>query len=138
MLINFLSILLEGNHVTLKSTLFRNDPKLEAAATSDPAHITPGTTGPHVGKIQRALIELDGALISADSNYGPATATAVLAYKKKRNIINTSYQTEADNIVGKMTMASLDAEMFEREGTNEEARIFVTAFRWRPFKPARS
>lgn len=122
----------------LKSARFRNDPKLEAAAASDPAHITPGSAGAHVAKIQQALIDLDGATLSVDSQYGPATATAVLAYKKKRNIVNHAYQTEADNIVGKMTMASLDAEMAEREGPTEEARIFVTAFRWRPFKKTRS
>jgi hypothetical protein len=38
-----------------------------------------------------------------------------LSYKKKRNIINRSYQTQADNIVGKMTIASLDNEMMARE-----------------------
>jgi len=97
--------------MVLQSNLFRGDPKLEAAATSDPAHITPGATGPHVGKIQLALIQLDGAAIAQDSIYGPATANAVLAYKRKRNIVNLSYQTQADNIVGRMTMAALDTEM---------------------------
>jgi hypothetical protein len=38
--------------------------------------------------------------------YGKQTADAVLAYKKKRGIINRGYQASADNIVGKMTMAS--------------------------------
>ena len=47
--------------------------------------------------------------------YGPSTADVVLAYKRKRNIINYSYQTTADNIVGKMTMAALDKEMLARE-----------------------
>jgi hypothetical protein len=42
-------------------------------------------------------------------------AAAVLAYKKKRNIINWSYQQQADNIVGKMTIAALDAEMWVKE-----------------------
>ena len=41
----------------------------------------------------------------------------MLAYKQKRNIINRSYQTKADNIVGKMTMAALDKEMLEAELT---------------------
>ena len=97
--------------MTLKSQLFRGDPLLEAAAVSDPAHITPGSRGEHVRKIQLALIQLDGAAIIADESYGPATAAAVLAYKRKRNIINRSYQTAADNIVGKMTIAALDREM---------------------------
>ena len=76
--------------MVLRSQLFRGDPKLEAAAVSDPAHITPGATGEHVRKIQRALIRLDSAAIAPDGVYGPATAAAVLAYKQKRNIINRS------------------------------------------------
>jgi hypothetical protein len=39
----------------------------------------------------------------------------VLSYKKKRSIINPAYQTQADNIVGKMTIASLDKEILQRE-----------------------
>lgn len=101
--------------MALKSGLFRGDPKLEAAAISDPAHITPGASGPHVSKIQLALIQLDAARIKADGAYGPATAAAVLAYKQKRNIINRSYQSKADNIVGRMTITALDAEVLERE-----------------------
>ena len=85
----------------LQSKLFRGDPKLEAAAVSDPAHIVPGASGPHVAKIQQALIDLDGAAIAVDGTYSPKTAAAVLAYKQKRGIINRSYQTHADNIVGK-------------------------------------
>ncbi|MBL8821841.1 MAG: peptidoglycan-binding protein [Planctomycetia bacterium] len=101
--------------MAVQSQLFRGDPKLEAASVSDPAHIVPGAAGEHVRKIQQALIALDGATIAADGNYGPATAAAVLAYKRKRNIINPSYQTQADNIVGKMTMAALDREMLAKE-----------------------
>jgi len=86
---------------------------------SDPAHVLPGASGPHVRKIQTALMLLDGAAISADevqrTFYGASTAAAVLAYKQKRNIINRSYQTHADNIVGKMTTASLDSEMLKWE-----------------------
>ena len=101
--------------MALQSKFFRGDSKLEAAAQFDNAHIVPGSRGPHVGKIQQALIELDGAKLGRDEIYGPATAAAVLAYKRKRNIINPSYQTQADNIVGKMTMARLDSEMLARE-----------------------
>jgi peptidoglycan hydrolase-like protein with peptidoglycan-binding domain len=82
----------------LSSRLFQ----LEAAANDDSAHITPGARGPHVEKIQTALNILDSAGLGVDGRYGPATATAVLNYKTKRNIINRSYQTLADNIVGKM------------------------------------
>ena len=35
----------------------------------------------------------------------------MLAFKKKRDIINRSYQQQADDIVGIMTMAELDREM---------------------------
>src|ERR1700730_14982919 len=102
----------------LRSELFRGDRRLEAAAVSDPAHIILGASGPHVQKIQTALILLDGATIPDDellrTFYGASTAGAVLNYKRKRNIINRSYQTQADNIVGKMTMASLDSEMLKR------------------------
>jgi peptidoglycan hydrolase-like protein with peptidoglycan-binding domain len=101
--------------MSLQSVLFHGDPKLEAAATSDPAHIVPGAVGDHVAKIQRALIQLDSARIDPTelqtTKYGPSTATAVLAYKRKRNIINRSYQAQADNIVGKMTVAALDDEL---------------------------
>ncbi|MEP6879963.1 MAG: peptidoglycan-binding domain-containing protein, partial [Nitrosospira sp.] len=100
--------------MSLQSQLFRGDPKLEAAAVSDSAHIVSGATGEHVRKIQLALIQLDGAAVDPDGKYGPATAAAVLAYKRKRNIINRTYQTQADNIVGKMTMASLDSEILKR------------------------
>jgi peptidoglycan hydrolase-like protein with peptidoglycan-binding domain len=101
--------------MSLRSKLFGGDPKLEAAAVSDPAHITIGAKGEHVRKIQLALTLLDDANIDLDGAYGPETAAAVLDYKKKRNIINRSYQTQADDIVGKMTMASLDREMHQRE-----------------------
>jgi peptidoglycan hydrolase-like protein with peptidoglycan-binding domain len=99
----------------LQSRLFAGDRKLEAAAVSHPAHIMQGAIGEHVRKIQIALIQLDGATIAADGKFGPATAAAVLAFKQKRDIINRSYQSQADNVVGKMTMAALDREMVEAE-----------------------
>ncbi len=60
---------------------------------SDPAHITPGATGPHVKKIQQALNKLDRANLMEDGIYGHRTAAAVLAYKRARNIVNHKYQT---------------------------------------------
>jgi hypothetical protein len=124
--------------VSLQSRLFTGDPKLEAAAGSNPAHIPPGAIGEHVGKIQQALMAIDGADINIDElsgkRYGPSTATAVLSYKKKRNIINFTYKTQADNIVGKMTIASLDSEMQKRELA--PVRIVpLSAFRLRPAPP---
>jgi hypothetical protein len=102
----------------LISQLFKGDAALEAAANIDSAHITRGARGPHVAKIQTALNTLDNAGLTTDGAYGPATADAVLNYKTKRNIVNSSYQTEADNIVGKMTIAALDAEMAANEGAD--------------------
>lgn len=103
----------------LQSRLFRDDQKLQACLTHDSAHVTQGAVGDHVRKIQTAVVQLDGLDIFpsevAARRYGPSTAAAVLSYKKKRNIINRSYQTHADNIVGKMTIASLDKEMAQRE-----------------------
>src|SRR5262245_2177716 len=111
---------MEGSFMALQSQLFSGDSKLEAAAVSDPAHIVPGAKGEHVRKIQLALIQLDGATIDADGQYGPATAAAVLAYKRKRNIVNRTYQTQADNIVGKMTIDRLDKEVLAAEQSDDD------------------
>lgn len=101
--------------MALSSRVFRGDGKLEACLVSDPAHVTQGAKGDHVSKIQAALFLLDGSNIETrelnEKRYGPSTASAVLAYKKKRRIVNFSYQTQADDIVGKMTIAALDKEM---------------------------
>ncbi len=105
----------------LQSQCLKGDAKLEAAAVSDPAHIFTGAVGAHVAKIQQALIVLDNANITAAEiaakQYGESTASAVLSFKQKRNIINRSYQSQADNIVGKMTMAALDQALAQRERT---------------------
>jgi hypothetical protein len=104
----------------LQSKQFKGDSSLEACLVRDSAHVTQGARGAHVRKIQEALALLDGAVIDASEksgqSYGPSTAAAVLAYKRKRNIINPSYQTTADDIVGKMTIAKLDGDMLAREG----------------------
>jgi len=113
----------------LQSKLFRDDPKLDAALVSDPAHILQGAKGPHVAKIQQALVQLDGASIATDGAFGPGTAAAVGAFKTKRNILNTSGRI--DNIVGKKTMAALDSEMLEKENG---AATNVKSLTGRPFK----
>lgn len=99
----------------LQSNLFKGDHSLEKTLILDSAHVLPGAKGEAVNKIQLALIVLDNASISRqeilDGSYGRSTAAAVLAYKSKRRIINFSYQKQADNIVGKMTIANLDQEM---------------------------
>src|SRR6476646_9904652 len=101
--------------MALQSRLFSGDNALESCLVKDAAHIVEGARGPHVNKIQRSLVLLDGALIDGNEIlaelYGRSTANAVLAYKRKRRIINPAYQNTADNIVGRMTIASLDKEM---------------------------
>ena len=108
-----------GPNMPLRSKLFRADPRLQTCLISDRAHVTLGAVGDFAARIQVALTQLDKAAIDpfeiAMKRYGPSTAAAVLAYKKKRNIINRCYQSKADNIVGKMTIASLDKEMVQRE-----------------------
>ncbi|VFU09795.1 peptidoglycan-binding domain-containing protein [Methylocella tundrae] len=112
--------------MSLESKLFRGDAKLEAAARQDSAHVLLGASGAHVLKIQSALMLLDDAKIDSgeteQSSYGSSTAAAIKAYKEKRSIINHSYQTQADNIVGKMTIASLDQEMLKFE-KSESSRL---------------
>ena len=99
----------------LLSELFKGEVALEDAASRDAAHILRGARGPHVVRIQKALNILDGAGLVEDGIYGPGTANAVLEYKRKRGIINRSYQDAADDIVGRMTMAKLDEEMLAHD-----------------------
>jgi hypothetical protein len=103
----------------LLSAFFRGDRALEACQVQDAAHVTKGARGPHVRKIQIAVATLDGALIDggeiSQSLYGSSTAAAVLAYKRARSIINLSYQRQADDIVGKMTITALDKDMLAAE-----------------------
>jgi len=103
----------------LVSRLFQGNTRLEACLVDNAAHVTLGAQGEHVAKIQFALFSLDNLDIDrtelVTQSYGPSTAAAVLSYKTKRQIINRSYQTTPDSIVGKMTIASLDAEMRKRQ-----------------------
>ncbi len=103
----------------LSSRLFHGVIALETCLTNDQAHVTPGAQGDHVRLIQRALIMLGDKTIPTTEYvaglYGPRTAAAVLDYKKRRSIINASYQTTPDNIVGKMTIASLDRDVLAKQ-----------------------
>jgi hypothetical protein len=100
--------------MALQSQLFRGDPKLEAAATTDGAHIQVGANGAHVGKIQLALSLLDGVRLAQDGIFGQQTAAAVGAFKQKRGLLN--FQGKIDNIVGIKTMAQLDKELLGKKG----------------------
>lgn len=99
----------------LTSHLFRNSERLQRCLVDDRAHLTPGLLDPCVRLVQAALIALDHCPIAEEelssSRYGPTTSQAVLAYKTARSIINKSYQVTSDNIVGKMTIRSMDEEL---------------------------
>jgi peptidoglycan hydrolase-like protein with peptidoglycan-binding domain len=124
--------------MALQSQLFKGDPKLEAAAASHTAHIAPGARGPHVIKIQQALNAILSLSLGLDGIYGQRTATAVLRYKRERKIVNTTYQNEADNIVGIMTVAALDADMLGREVVADTASLRFPALLWRQARPRRA
>jgi len=72
----------------LQSKLFKAAQRLEACLIQDSAHVAQGAVGEHIGIIQTALSVLHSASIDAtelsSKAYGPSTAAAVLAYKKKR------------------------------------------------------
>src|SRR5690349_16955806 len=114
----------------LVSLLLRDEPRLQACLVADPAHVVPGSNGRHVGLIQKVLLVLDKADISPaelrSRVYGPTTTAAVLAYKRKRNIINRAYQTTADNIVGKMTIAQMDHELMTLDLRSISGRVVCT------------
>ena len=99
----------------LNSRLFRSNAALEACLINDSAHLTLDTSGEHVRFVQRALVYLGEKVISGHEYrhglYGPTTAAAVLRYKQQRRIVNFNYQTQADNMVVKMTIRRLDGEM---------------------------
>ncbi len=105
----------------LRSATLGGNSALQACLGHDEAHVTPGSRGNHVALIQKCLLVLERTAISGNEirakQYGGTTAAAVLAYKRARQIINRSYQTQADNIVGKMTIARLDADIANVEAS---------------------
>src|SRR4051794_40422958 len=102
----------------LTSDLFKDNKQLQDCSVLNSAHISQkdNKTGPHVSKIQTALVRIDPTLRIDQSEidsatYGPSTAAAVKKYKTDRSIINFSYQDSADEIVGIMTIKRLDLEV---------------------------
>ncbi len=97
---------------SFKSPQFIGDPKLEACAISNAAHIVPGSVGGHVAKIQIALAKagqtIDPTEI-AGKRYGASTTAAVVAFKSGLGLLN--YAGQIDNIVGIKTVLALDAVM---------------------------
>jgi hypothetical protein len=99
----------------LKSRHFSGEQRLQACLVQDSAHVKPGDRGSYVLKIQQAVVVLTGEAIPISElqqmTYGTGTAAAVLSYKRQNAIVNYSYQTSADDIVGKMTIQALDEGM---------------------------
>jgi peptidoglycan hydrolase-like protein with peptidoglycan-binding domain len=112
--------------MSLISRIFSQCARLNRCLVDDRAHVTVGDSGPHVKRIHLALKAIDESIIAPEEllyqRYGPSTASAVLSYKKKRNIINRQYQSTPDNIVGKMTIASLDKEMHTLQDRDNQPR----------------
>jgi peptidoglycan hydrolase-like protein with peptidoglycan-binding domain len=121
----------------LKCQLFQTPPavrdRLEQCLLRDAFHITPGSRGEHVRKIQIALNRLsrgpgrENFNLKEDSVYGPRTAAAVKKYKDapSRKIRQPGQKT-ADDIVGKRTIKSLDDEMDILENELSSASQFVS------------
>lgn len=118
--------------MALKSYLFSNDKQLQAAAVSNPAHVMRGAKGDHVAKIQYALSRITGEHIDTDGIFGAQTAAAVLAFKTKHQIINRSYQSQPDDIVGIMTMAALDEMLFQLEQSEHAGGLITCGVRMAP------
>jgi hypothetical protein len=106
----------------LASRLLSANKRLQQCASSNPSHVVEGDKGPHVKLIQLAMLILGDKDINdgevSGQLYGKTTAAAVLAYKQKRKIINRAYQTQADPIVGVMTIQAIDTELLARERMN--------------------
>jgi hypothetical protein len=121
----------------LQSRFFKGDPRLEACLVKDSAHILRPQTGDHVAMVHQAIVIFEGDVIDdgdvRSRTYGTSTANAVKEYKRKREIINKTYQKSADDIVGKMTIDRLDRDLLSREDdtpdftgfTDEQIRIIT-------------
>jgi hypothetical protein len=98
--------------------LFTGQPsrKLESCAIRDADHITPGSVGDHVRRIQIALNQLMNIFLIMDGIYGEKTAAAVVAFKEAQSPpLRQPGQSKADNIVGIRTIKALDKQMFDLE-----------------------
>ena len=110
---------------TVRSRLFTRNPaarnRLNQALASDADRIEPGSSGDHVGKIQRALTVLGTSRISPSESeqklYGPTTASAVADYKADQQPPIVNQQNEVDDTVDRRTTLDLDRDMtqFERD-----------------------
>jgi hypothetical protein len=123
----------------LKSVWFAGNERLERCLRSDPQHVKIGDEGIDVLLIQGALRVLDGVRVDdrevARGHYGRSTAAGVLGYKRRRNIVNHSYQTTPDDVVGRQTIESLDGEMLNKQRALSMSAVgipFVRSFLFAP------
>jgi hypothetical protein len=58
------------------------------------------------------------------------------AFKMQRSIVNRSYQTTADDIVGTMTIAALDREMFDEENQASPCEVCLMNARGGDIEPS--
>jgi hypothetical protein len=106
---------------TLQSARFKDDPILEACFNGQHRMLAP-ETGEAVKKIQRALrdlgfpLPLTFATGDADGQFGGETAETVSAFKRSKAI------QPADGVVGRETMANLDADVIRLDERREAPR----------------
>jgi peptidoglycan hydrolase-like protein with peptidoglycan-binding domain len=102
----------------LTNPRFAGDPVLEACLAGEHRMMAP-ETGPAVAKVQQALIDVGFPLPvhGADGTFSGETGTAVTAYKTDRQLFPN------DPVVGRGTMASLDAEPALAPAGSIQARI---------------
>jgi hypothetical protein len=103
----------------LRSKFLSQSKRLQDCLLHDNSHVQFGDRGDYVHIIQLAVMAVEPVSISKDElnsqHYGKTTQDAVLKYKTRRNIVNATYQKNADAIVGKMTIKALDDELVKRE-----------------------
>jgi hypothetical protein len=129
----------ETQSMPLRSLWFVGNERLGRCLSSDPQHVKPGDQGTHVQLIQGALRILDDIHVdeheASRAYYGRSTAQGVLAYKRKRHIVNRAYQLAADDIVGRQTIESLDGDMLAKQEGLHFAAVgvpFVRSFLFAP------
>ncbi len=93
----------------LSNPRFLNEPILKDCFDGK-RRLTLGDKGPHVKKVQQALLDLGLKLpvFGADSSYGRETAQAVFEFKQARGLRNSG--GTIDGIVGPKTMDRLDQD----------------------------
>jgi hypothetical protein len=109
----------------VQSQLFTSDAsardRLNQALDDDSKHITPGSAGEYVARIQRALALLGETIDDHERDqkqYGPSTANAVLAFKAGCSPPLLNYANRLDNITGKKTTGELDRQIADFEKNN--------------------